>query len=492
MLKVKLNYVLIMIIVIAFLFGFIYYMKEKFAVMVYDPNIRDSPTPSPVEQQLINKIVNDVESCFNPNYTTTLSTTDLNNFTNEFRTKWINLIKTGIKNKVYYNDSLSLMKKYYQNIIDTLINNYCNQTNDNYYDFDVFYTTEMTKIVDDLECLIKKLKIIIHGSSYNEIIVDKQELLYQVKCIQNLVYNGLSNSSALSLRFYEELYNIVIKSVENNGYNFCDEKVKDVDYNSTKIVRLNAPLKKPGDIRCKDLSNGFIIPTTIINPSGVIIKGQSLLTPPSGSTPTPTSISASGSTPTPTSGSTSGSGATSGSTPTPTSGSTSGSGATSGSTPTPTSGSVSGSGATSGSASGSGATSGSVSGSGATSGSVSGSGATSGSASGSASGSGATSGSASGSGSTGGTPVTTPPPTTSSSSSTSSNSPQTVPYVASLANMPTSYTDTSNLGIEPANMEDYALLASNQYFPMQPDINLSDAKGPNNFFIPNIWIEEYK
>jgi hypothetical protein len=58
--------------------------------------------------------------------------------------------------------------------------------------------------------------------------------------------------------------------------------------------------------------------------------------------------------------------------------------------------------------------------------------------------------------------------------------------------MPTSYTDTSNLGIEPANMEDYALLASNQYFPMQPDINLSDAKGPNNFFIPNIWIEEYK
>jgi hypothetical protein len=58
--------------------------------------------------------------------------------------------------------------------------------------------------------------------------------------------------------------------------------------------------------------------------------------------------------------------------------------------------------------------------------------------------------------------------------------------------MPTSYTDSSNLGVEPANMEDYALFASNQYFPIQPDINLTDAKGPNNFFIPNIWIEEYK
>jgi hypothetical protein len=58
--------------------------------------------------------------------------------------------------------------------------------------------------------------------------------------------------------------------------------------------------------------------------------------------------------------------------------------------------------------------------------------------------------------------------------------------------MPTSYTDTVNLGIEPANMKDYALLASNQYFPIQPDINLTDAKGPNNFFIPNIWIEEYQ
>ena len=96
MLKIKLNYVMIAIIIILVIFGAIYFMKEKFAVMAYNPNILNSTTPSLVEQSLIDKIVNDIESCFNPNYTTTLSTTDLNNFTNEFRTKWKTEIEKNI------------------------------------------------------------------------------------------------------------------------------------------------------------------------------------------------------------------------------------------------------------------------------------------------------------------------------------------------------------------------------------------------------------
>jgi hypothetical protein len=447
--KLKLNYVMIAIVIAVVLFGAIYFMKEKFAVMAYNPNIIITPTPSPAEQTLINKIVNDVESCFNQNYTTVLSTTDLNNFTNEFRTKWRELILTNIKNKVYYNDVLnfgdatlpeSLMKKYYQNVIQTLITNYCNQTSGNYYNFDSFYSTQMSKIVDDLECLIKKLKMIIDGSSSNQITVDKQELLYQVKCIQNFVYNGLSNTFADPLIFYEELYNIALKSAFNNGYNFCEAKVKDVDYNSTKIVRLNAPLKKPNTtVNCVDLSSSFIRPTTIINPSGIIVKGGTVPSPSPSSSPSSTTRPSPSPSPS----------ASATTRPSPSS-SPSPSASPSPSSTTSTSASPSPSATTSTSASPS-------------------------------------SSSSSGSGSVTSS-ITTPSPT----SSSSSNSPQTVPYVASLASMPTAYNDTSNLGIEPSNMEDYELLASNQYFPIQPDINLTDAKGPNNFFIPNIWIEEYK
>ena len=58
--------------------------------------------------------------------------------------------------------------------------------------------------------------------------------------------------------------------------------------------------------------------------------------------------------------------------------------------------------------------------------------------------------------------------------------------------MPTAYVDTSAQGVLPFNEPDYELLASNQYYQMQPDIQLTDSKGPNNFLIPNIWIEEYK
>jgi hypothetical protein len=38
-------------------------------------------------------------------------------------------------------------------------------------------------------------------------------------------------------------------------------------------------------------------------------------------------------------------------------------------------------------------------------------------------------------------------------------------------------------------MDDYDDFAEFDF--LQPNINLVSAKGPNNFFIPNIWIEEY-
>ena len=40
------------------------------------------------------------------------------------------------------------------------------------------------------------------------------------------------------------------------------------------------------------------------------------------------------------------------------------------------------------------------------------------------------------------------------------------------------------------NSDDYDVFS--EYDLVQPKINLISAKGPNNFFIPNIWIEEYK
>ena len=40
------------------------------------------------------------------------------------------------------------------------------------------------------------------------------------------------------------------------------------------------------------------------------------------------------------------------------------------------------------------------------------------------------------------------------------------------------------------NMDDYDDFAEFDF--LQPNINLVSSKGPNNFFIPNIWIEEYQ
>jgi hypothetical protein len=90
------------------------------------------------------------------------------------------------------------------------------------------------------------------------------------------------------------------------------------------------------------------------------------------------------------------------------------------------------------------------------------------------------------------TSVSLPSITESPVRSSQSNTPQTVPYVSSPLNMPSSYNESSNYNIQPANSQDYSSFASNEYISMQPNINLVDSKGPNNFFIPNIWIEEYK
>ena len=86
--------------------------------IVYNPNIITSPTPTADEIILIDKIVNDIEICFNPEYTHTLTTMELNNLTPNFRNTWKPLIMSKIKDKLYYSQSIEpLMNIYYKNKI---------------------------------------------------------------------------------------------------------------------------------------------------------------------------------------------------------------------------------------------------------------------------------------------------------------------------------------------------------------------------------------
>ena len=146
-----------------------------------------------------------------------------------------------IKDKLYYSQSIEpLMNIYYKNILSTITQAYCSTNNNTYNTFNTLYDNEMNKIVDNLEFLIKKIKFIYDGTTINEISINRQELLYQVKCIQMFVFNGLSNQFADPYQFYEELYFLVINTVENNGLqNFCKIKTNDVvltDTNGNPII----------------------------------------------------------------------------------------------------------------------------------------------------------------------------------------------------------------------------------------------------------------
>jgi len=446
-------------------------MKEKFSV--YNPNpFYDPPSPSPAQQTLINKIANDMESCFNAQYSSTLTPTDLNNLTPEFRTTWTDNIINTIKNRLYYDEirNLSdstlnlpptLMRTYYENIIQNLVRNYCTPTNNNYSKFMAYYTSEMSKITSHLACMIKKMRLIIFGISINDTVIDMQQLLYQVQCVQNYIFNGINNIFADQISFYEKLYDIVYKSVTGYAVNSC-ENIKDQLYQDSTgkyytTYRLNAAIRKPVTPGCADLSAGFVRPNPDINPSGIIVVGSLYTSPPprpnttAPAPPNTTAPAARPNTTAPASGS---------NTTVPAANASQGN--STGPVPTGTSSMANNL-----------------------------------------------------------APVnmldnpldngsyyenppvdpsltTAPqnvPQNTSSNNNNGLYTPQTQVYTAGPQNMPSSYNNTTNQG-QGSSSFDYDTtddsLASFEMQPNQGNISLINSTGPNNFFIPTIWIEEYK
>ena len=136
-----------------------------------------------------------------------------------------------------------------------------------------------------------------------------KELLYQIECVQNFSFNGINNIFADQISFYEKLYDIIFKSVTGHAVDFC-ENVKDHLYQDAneqyyKTYRLNAPINRPVTPGCADLSKGFVRPNPDIMPSGIVVVDSLYTTPTrSSTTPTPTPTSRSTSTPTQTSSST--------------------------------------------------------------------------------------------------------------------------------------------------------------------------------------------
>jgi len=269
--------VIIIIIIVVYFFVF-YKNKEKFTPI--DPSYQAilnslNKNPSQNEQDLIDKIINDIEICFDPNYVLTLTTTDLNTLNNDFLRNWVVNILDGIKNKLYYNEILqarnsslnlgeTLMSKYYKNVLKTLTDAYCLPDNNNYSKFLNLYNVELSKIVNHIECLIRKVQFIKTGQLINEISINRKELFNQVECIQQFIYTGLRNQMADPIGFYEKLYDLIINA-GNADYNFCMNTAIDYDIN------INNPIKNPIKGSCKDLTSSFIAPNPTINPNGCII-----------------------------------------------------------------------------------------------------------------------------------------------------------------------------------------------------------------------------
>ena len=270
--------ILIVIIIVYFAYFFIFSKnKERFVANTSYQAILNSfnTKPSQTEQNLIDKIVNDIEICFNQDYKSQLTTTDLNTLTTSFINNWRDNILEGIKNKLYYNEILkardsslnfeeTLMSKYYKNVITTLTNAYCLPNNKNYAQFLSLYNSELSKIVSHMECLIKKVQFIKRGLLPNEISINRQELFNQVECIQQFIYSGLRNQMADPIGFYEKLYDLIINA-GNADYNFCMNTAIYQD------VNINNPIKNPMMGACKDLTSSFITSYPTINPNGCII-----------------------------------------------------------------------------------------------------------------------------------------------------------------------------------------------------------------------------
>lgn len=271
--------IIIIIVIIIVYFVIFFKNKEKFVVVPGYQAILNSVNkiPSQTEQNLIDKIVNDIEICFNPSYVSQLTTIDLNSLNTSFINNWRDNILDGIKNKLYYNEILklrntslnvgeTLMRKYYKNVITTLTNAYCLPDNKNYDQFLSLYNSELSKIVSHMKCLIIKVQFIKTGVQLNQNSINEKELFYQVECIQQFIYSGLRNQMADPIGFYEKLYDLIMKA-ENDDYNFCGNTAIDYDIN------INNPIKNPININgnCKDLTASFITPNPTINPNACII-----------------------------------------------------------------------------------------------------------------------------------------------------------------------------------------------------------------------------
>ena len=264
--------IIFIIIIIVIVYIFLTIKKEKF-IINYQNTLT---TPTTDEQKLINEIVNDIENCFINPSDLNVSSNICQKITSDFRSKWMTNILDAIKNKLYYNEILqarnsslsfeeTLMSKYYKNVIKTLTDNYCNKSNSNYSNFQKLYKTELTKIVDHIECLIKKMECIKKGTPASKISINRDELFYQIECIQQYIYKGLRNQFADPTGFYEKLYDLIMNAA-NDDYNFCANTSNDYGIN------INEPIMSPSLRNCPDLTSTFITPSATINPTGCVIN----------------------------------------------------------------------------------------------------------------------------------------------------------------------------------------------------------------------------
>ena len=270
----NLVYVIIIFVIIFVVYIFLSMKKENFII-----NYKNTlTTPSKDEQILIDEIVNDIENCFINPSDLNVSSNICKKITIDFRSKWMTNILDAIKNKLYYNEILqarnsslnfeeTLMSKYYKNVIKTLTDNYCNKSNSNYLNFQKLYKTELTKIVDHIECLIKKIECIKKGTPASKISINREELFYQIECIQQYIYKGLRNQFADPIGFYEKLYDLIMNAA-NDDYNFCANTSSDYGIN------INDPIMSPSLRNCPDLTSTFITPFPTINPTGCVINNS--------------------------------------------------------------------------------------------------------------------------------------------------------------------------------------------------------------------------
>ncbi len=461
---------------------------------------------------LIKKIADRISECFG-GAIVRLDDEELNALNVNFFIDNHNEILLQIQRQI----KIELTKKY-KTLHQFIANEYCDKKihADRYSKFEEKYQEHMNDLYNKVTCTALYLKRIYYileqttESAFNsinpkDITLDETQLTrvkYQLTCIQRLtipINNTLISKTQDIRGFVEEIYNLITKLASNlictsagqdNCYDYCGKNQPknpafknpllfnpmipvptDSSGNETRIETLYINLARNETLRCE--------PAKYTGPINIGLGEDSSYS----STYSASSSSGSGTSGSSSSGSSSNGSSSSGSSSSGSGTSSSSSGTSSSGSGTSSSGSgTSGSGTSGSSSSGSSSsgsrTSGSASSYSGTSGSASSYSGTSGSSS---SGSGTSGSSSSGSGSRGSGSRGSGSRGSGNPRRTQSPPPEDDDYEYDRHRRTHEYEGSPDY-----ISDNYEITFS------QPNIHLENSKGPNNFFIPNIWIEEYQ